>query len=201
VIDQARAEYRKYQQWRDNLQRAKEQEQLPKAFEEAQRILGIDLTPEQVQVDGPYIDFEIEGYRFRCDAETVDTWLYLQMICPVCEQTFYSEPIHSLDDLGQVLEVQIGKRPCSGSGPPVGCDRLGVEAASTLPGRVNLDARARGRELEHGLQDVAAAVEAQARPHRPEVAGHGRDHPPGLKPVDRRVVPLGLGLTLGQLAP
>jgi hypothetical protein len=112
VIDQARAEYRKYQQWRDNLQRAKEQEQLPKAFEEAQRILGIDLTPEQVQVDGPYIDFEIEGYRFRCDAETVDTWLYLQMICPVCEQTFYSEPIHSLEDLGQLLEVQVGKQPC-----------------------------------------------------------------------------------------
>ena len=158
---------------------------------------GLDLTLEQVQVEGPYIDFEVEGYRFRCGAKTADAWLYLQMICPVCEQTFYSEPIHSLDDLGQVLEVQIGKRPCSGSGPPVGCDRLGVEAASTLPGRVNLDARALGRDSEYRPEDVAAAVEAQARPHRPEVAGHGRDHPPGLSTVDRGLVPLGLGLTLG----
>jgi hypothetical protein len=112
VIDQARAEYRKDLQWRDDLQRAKEQEQLPKAFEEVNRILGLDLTLEQVQVEGPYIDFEVEGYRFRCGGTLVDAWLYLQMICPVCEQTFYSEPIHSLDDLGQVLEVQIGKRPC-----------------------------------------------------------------------------------------
>jgi hypothetical protein len=34
------------------------------------------------------------------------------MTCPVCEQTFYSEAIHSLEDLGQVLELQVGKRPC-----------------------------------------------------------------------------------------
>jgi hypothetical protein len=112
VIGQARAEYRKDLQWRDGLRRAKEQEGLPKAFEEVNRILGLDLTLEQVQVEGPYIDFEVEGYHFRCGGDLADAWLHLRMICPVCEQTFYSEPIHSLDDLGQVLEVQVGKRPC-----------------------------------------------------------------------------------------
>lgn len=112
VIDQARAEYRKRQQYEDRLRRAKEQEQLPKALEKANRVLGFDLTLEQVQVEGPYILFEVEGYRFRCGSELYDAWLHLQMTCPVCEQTFDSEPIHSLHDLGQVLEGQVGKRPC-----------------------------------------------------------------------------------------
>jgi hypothetical protein len=83
-----------------------------KALEEANRVLRLDLTLEQVQVEGPYILFEVEGYRFRCGSELYDAWLHLQMTCPVCEQTFDSEPIHSLHDLGQVLEGQVGKRPC-----------------------------------------------------------------------------------------
>jgi hypothetical protein len=112
VIDQARAEYLEHQRHEDRFRRAREREQLPEALEKANRILGLDLTLEQVQIEGPYIYFDVEGHRFRCSGDLADAWLHLQMTCPVCEQTFYSEAIHSLQDLGQVLEVQVGKRPC-----------------------------------------------------------------------------------------
>jgi len=112
VIDQARAEYLEHQRHEDRFRRAREREQLPEALEKANRILGLDLTLEQVQIEGPYIYFDVEGHRFRCGGDLADAWLHLQMTCPVCEQTFYSEAIHSLQDLGQVLEVQVGKRPC-----------------------------------------------------------------------------------------
>jgi hypothetical protein len=95
VIDQARAKYLEHQRYEDRLRRAKEQEQLPNALEEANRILGLKLTLEQVQVEGSDVHFDIEGYHFRCHGEFLDGWLQLQMACPVCEQTFYSEP-HSL---------------------------------------------------------------------------------------------------------
>jgi hypothetical protein len=111
VIDQARAEYLEHQRWEDGLRRAREREQLPEALQTANRILGLELTLEQVQVEGSYIHFEVEGYHFRCGG-VVDAWLRLQMTCPVCEQTFYSEPTHSLHTLGEVLEEQVGKRPC-----------------------------------------------------------------------------------------
>jgi hypothetical protein len=75
VIDQARGEYLKRQRYEDDFRRAKEREQLPKALEKANRILGLDLTLEQVQVEGPYIYFDIEGYRFRCGGAPVDAWL------------------------------------------------------------------------------------------------------------------------------
>jgi hypothetical protein len=112
VIDQARAEYLDHQRYEDRLQRAKERERLPRALETANRILGLELTLEQVQVDGSFIDFEVEGYRFRCGAKVFDAWLHLQMTCPICEQTFYSEPIHSLSALGQVIEEQVDILPC-----------------------------------------------------------------------------------------
>jgi hypothetical protein len=112
VIDQARAEYLKHQRNEDRLRRAKERERLPEALQTANRVLGLELTLEQVQVEGSYIHFEVEGYRFRCGADMFDAWLHLQMTCPVCEQAFYSEPIHSLQHLGEVLEEQVGKRPC-----------------------------------------------------------------------------------------
>jgi hypothetical protein len=106
VIDEARAEYLQHQRYEDSFRWARERERLPKALEEANRILGLDLTLEQVQVEGPYIYFDVEGSRFRCGGTLSDAWLHLQMTCPVCEQIFYSDPIHSLRDLGQVLEVQ-----------------------------------------------------------------------------------------------
>jgi hypothetical protein len=109
VIDQARAEYLKNQRYEHGMRRAK---QLPEALQTANRILGLELTLEQVEVEGSYIHFEVEGYRFRCGVELADAWLHLQMTCPVCEQTFYSAPIHSLETLGEVLEEQVGKLPC-----------------------------------------------------------------------------------------